>query len=637
MKKMLFMATAAIMAMVSCKKADSDMLDSARFSNDAAAHNKRLSFKNIGVLGYQSANKTGGRGMQPVPVANQYPIELIAELFPPTVNGQEVQASHVDANGSVAYVAYNQRLDGYVGGIEIVDVSNALSPSVVSQVLFPDRDISSVTYHNNRLYFVGACHMPNYPGFTTPAIFGYLDLTNNGTQFAGTGRTFNMPGRVATDLTIDGNRAYITSGNDGVFVTFDLTSETVVSSNGFADLRSVAVNNSTVALYSGDSKLRYFNKSNLSAIRTVDLPADWAEAKRTIAFHNDYLIVSAGKRGVQLFDPTGTKTDEILLPTSLPNINPDEIVTNGVTNNNGYFAAANGAAGIYVADMTPVNNFNVIGRIDLNGSANFVKSVGNYIYVANGRGGIKIIRLVRGTIHGINCNTFPDYAGSSDLVVGASENLVHGQALGLQSLTVNGRLYHCGTVTVLDAVNVNNGGTLEVHGAFSQGQYPAGTGAPFTVKSGGHLMVEGHLKVYGDFVMESNSRLTFLGTNSRITIYGRYIRGNNITIIGTSYVDTYNKLDVTPDYNNVFTFLNSTTNNSSGVSATAVALDAFQRFEFNSLSNPSGAMQTMNIYEGSNLKLTVTFPADYIGRPYRYGKTYNQTVTRNFAAGDIFL
>jgi hypothetical protein len=87
----------------------------------------------------------------------------------------------------------------------------------------------------------------------------------------------------------------------------------------------------------------------------------------------------------------------------------------------------------------------------------------------------------------------------------------------------------------------------------------------------------------------------------------------------------------------VFTFLNSTSNNSSGVSATAVALDAFQRFEFNSLSNPGGAIQTMNIYEGSNLKLTVTFPADYLGRPYRYGKTYNQTVTRNFTAGDVFL
>lgn len=636
MKKSLYAIAFSLLLLIGCRKENIDGLNKSVLSTDSKALSERLSFKNIGVLGYDKANKTGGRLTQPVPEANQYPIELIAELNPPSYNGVLMRASHVHINGTLAYVSYNREGEAYLGGIEIIDVSNALQPAVVAQLLFPDRDVTAVYYHNNRVYFAGALLMPNYPGYTTPAFFGWIDLASNGAAFTQSSAMYNMPGRTATDLQVDNNKLYVTSGSDGVFQIFDLNTNNVTFTETLSDLRSVSIGNSLVGVYAGNGALRYYNKATNSLVRTITMPPDILNAKRSGAFYNDYLLLGTGKTGLQMYDPAGSKVDEILLPATLPGIDPFEIVTNGVSNNNGMIVSANGAAGLYVSDVTSLNTLNVVGRVDLNGSANYVQSSGNHIYVANGRGGFKIIQLVRGTIHGINCQSFPTYTGNANLVVPSGSSQLYGQAMALQSLTVAGNLYHCGTATVLNSLEVENGGVLEMHGAISQGTYPSSVN-PLVIKTGGRLKVEGHLKIYGNLIMQSGSTLEFLGTNSRLTLYGTYTRGTNVRITGTSFIDTYTKLDVTPDYNTVFSYLNTANQSGESVSTTAVALDAFQRFEFNALSNPQGSSNTMFIYEGSNLKLSVTFPADYLGKPFRYSKTTNQSVVSTFAAGNKFF
>lgn len=55
----------------------------------------------------------------------------------------------------------------------------------------------------------------------------------------------------------------------------------------------------------------------------------------------------------------------------------------------------NGGAGIYVGAMIPENDdkVSILGSMDFHASVNFVESKGNYIFVAAGTGGLKILTI----------------------------------------------------------------------------------------------------------------------------------------------------------------------------------------------------------------------------------------------------
>lgn len=535
---MLLSAFAFAVFLISCKKDNSNPSsnESIIVNTDEVSLSKRISTDSIGVLSMQAGASFNGTANTLSETSNKYPMELIGQAASPVYQGNTLRATHVDINGNYAYVSYNTEGEKYLGGIDVFDVTNATQPKMIAEIIFPYRDISAVLYYNNRLYFTGATDIYK-DTVHTPAIVGYIELSNG--IPTSNYKIIGIPGNTGTDLSLLNNTLYVASGTNGGITTINLSSFTVESTITLSDVRSVAASSSRVAAYSGQSGVYTYNSSTLSQLLNWSPGTDIAEAKRTIDFNNDYLLVAAGKQGMLYYNSaSGSKTGSITLPTTIPaNIDPNDVVTNAVSNNAGLFLIANGAAGLYVADETGAHIPELVGSINLDGSANYVKSKGDYIYAATGKGGLKIIKLTRPST--TSCSNLPAYTGSTHLNVNSNDNFSYGGALALQDLNVNGSLYFCGAMSVTSNINVNSNGKFEMHGSLSAGQISKGSSLIINNKA--VVSMEGSLVVYGDLILNNGATLNFLGTGSSIAVYGRVTKNGNATITGT-YTDVFGKI-----------------------------------------------------------------------------------------------
>jgi hypothetical protein len=72
-----------------------------------------------------------------------------------------------------------------------------------------------------------------------------------------------------------------------------------------------------------------------------------------------------------------------------------DYVTNGVSISNNWVYIANGAGGLDIAKLnTTTGQLTWIGNINLGSSANFVEASSNYVFVATGLGGLKILKVI---------------------------------------------------------------------------------------------------------------------------------------------------------------------------------------------------------------------------------------------------
>ncbi|WP_346236760.1 hypothetical protein ABDK00_014015 [Niabella insulamsoli] len=71
-------------------------------------------------------------------------------------------------------------------------------------------------------------------------------------------------------------------------------------------------------------------------------------------------------------------------------------------------------------------------------------------------------------------------------------------------------------------------------------------------------------------------------------------------------------------YNTILEFSADTEDTGASVTATVAEIDEDVEFQFNSLTGTTGTAVTMAVYVGVTQELTVSFPSDYIGRPFRY-------------------
>lgn len=523
-----------------CKKTDlqPSSQEPAIINTNAGELSKHISTDNVGVMAMNVAGSMDATQNTLLDSSNKYPMELVGQAASPIYEGNTLKATHVDINDNYAYVSYNTEGDKYLGGIDVFDLSNVSNIKVVAEIIFPYRDISAILYYNNRLYFTGASDVSKEAGLQTPGIAGYIELSNG--IPTNNIKILNIQGQTGTDLALLNNTLYVASGANGGITTIDISSFQVQKQINLRDVRSVAATSSKLATYSGESGVYTYNPSSLSLLQNWTPGTDIAESKRTIDFNMDYLLVAAGKQGMLYYNSnTGAKVGSVALPLTIPaGIDANDVVTNAVSNNNGLFLIANGAAGLYVADETLSHAIEVVGSLDLTGSANYVKSKGDYIYAAAGKGGLKIIKLTRPTSVS-SCTGLPTYKGDANLNVNSGQNLSYSGAVALQNVNVNASLFFCGAMSISSNCNINSNGRFELHGSLACGQYMKGTS--LIINANSSLNIEGSLVVYGDLILNSGAKLNFLGTGSAITVYGKVIKNSNVTITG-SYIDTFGKL-----------------------------------------------------------------------------------------------
>src|SRR5207249_8467887 len=121
----------------------------------------------------------------------------------PTVSGQVLQATSVSIVGNLALVSYNMVGNPYLGGIDVIDITNKNHPVLTSEALFQNSDVSAVTTSGVNVYLAEAT---GDTGFATPAVFEVVTLVGNQLVLTGN-RRVGLNSFVATSVA-SGTRAY---------------------------------------------------------------------------------------------------------------------------------------------------------------------------------------------------------------------------------------------------------------------------------------------------------------------------------------------------------------------------------------------------------------------------------------------
>lgn len=502
-------------------------------STDAQSLSNRMNYSGSGVLDLVTAGNTNGRSAQDAS-AGSFPLALLAEVSAPSYNGHTLKATHVEVKDHYVYVSYNTQGETYLGGVDVIDITNPNNPVLVVQAILPNTDISTVVYDNGQLYITGAVDVDFNLGLTSPAFVAKIPLQAG--LLTSNYILTSLAGNVGTGLAIADSKYYAISGNNGVVAKLDKATNVVETTIAVSDLRALGRINNKIVVLSGTEGVKVFNADTMGLQSSFATPTDVAEAKRTIDFQGNNVLVSEGYNGLKVYNlSSGSLQQSIAVPAASADIDQNDVVTNAVSVNGDYVYVANGAAGVSIYKTT-AGTLNFVGSIPLAGSSNYVKSVGDYIFVATGNGGLKIIKKV--TVSSIDCTSFATYNGGQWLNVNSGETFNYQGSASLQGINVNANLTFCGSLAVSQGLNVNSNGVFTMKGSLAQGQYNSGS----ALIVNGTMKIEGSVVVYGNMILNSGAHLEFLGSGSSITIYGNVIKNSGVTITG-SYTDTFNKLN----------------------------------------------------------------------------------------------
>lgn len=340
--------------------------------------------------------KEGTTGIE-IDLTKNYAFKLKAEVKAPKVNGDTVQATHVKIIDNMAFVSYNTKGSKYSGGVELFDISDQDNPVLQAQALFPDVDVSAVDYYDGVIYLVGAVD-PESAGYVlaSPAVLISLELSNSKKIMAVSGLV-DLPSYVATDVEIDENYIYATSGSDGKLSILKRSDYSLVTGIDINDARSLSSNAENIyVLNATNEKIQSFKKADFTELEAIEVQGPITdESKTEIDVTDNYILAALNVSGLDIRNLDGTLKERFNRPETPEGGLDEDYVTNSVCLNEELLLIGNGGAGVYVGAMIPENDNNVtlLGSMDFGSSVNFVESRGNYIFVAAGTGGLKIITI----------------------------------------------------------------------------------------------------------------------------------------------------------------------------------------------------------------------------------------------------
>ena len=331
-------------------------------------------------------------------------LKLKAEVAPPTVGGQVLQATAVSIVGNLAVVSYGMVGSQYLGAVDVIDVSNKNQPVLVSEALFQNTDVFAVTTSGSNVYVAEAT---GDTGFASPAVFEIMQLQGNQLVLAGNQRR-GLSSFVATSVAAGASKAFATSGDAGGLFGLNPSTLAVTDSIALHDARWVTVSGGKVVVIQGTpGKLTVYNESNMGLVGSWSFAgADIAESKSQADVAGGKAFIAAGDSGVRVHSiSTGLKVGVVPRPNpdSL-GLSPSVVVTNSVAIDQDLMFISNGEAGVYLAQGSQA--FSTTGSevqqtITMRGklrfgnlqSVNHVALSSGTLIVAAGLGGIKIVQV----------------------------------------------------------------------------------------------------------------------------------------------------------------------------------------------------------------------------------------------------
>src|SRR3990172_8959386 len=277
-------------------------------------------------------------------------LKLRATRNPPTYLGQTLQATHVVLDGNYAYVSYNTQGNTYLGAADVFDISTPNNPKLISTATFVGTDVSAIFYSSGKVFLAEATEDTL---FSYPAVIEEITLVAN--KLSLTTRRKGVSSYVATDIKVSGGKGWVTSGSGGPatggLTILDATDLNLITEDLFLDARSVDVSGGTVTVMQGTgATLRTYDASTNGLLNSYFVGgADIPDSKSMVKVVLDRAFVAAGDGGVRVFSFTSGTVIDSLARVTVTGIDPDLTVTNAVSVSKDFLFAANGEAGVYVA------------------------------------------------------------------------------------------------------------------------------------------------------------------------------------------------------------------------------------------------------------------------------------------------
>jgi len=365
--------------------------------NNATTLSSRVTYLNQ-IIEIDTSLQTQGLAK---PAVDPVSLVLIAEVDPPSINGQTLQATDVYVKGDKAYVAYNMIGEPYLGAVDIFNVRHEDDPELKSSMTFTDSDVNGLTFKDNYLYLAMAT---NRDEFDSPAVVEKVRIIRD--ELTDETETFDVPSWAATDVEVAGNNLFVTSGADSGHVTvIKLSDDEVIFSYPVEDARGVAEDGDDVVVIAGTpARLVTFDYDSGEMLNDYALDGATIDfSKSTVEIHRKKAVVAVGDGGTQIICLEGGEVIETIAPPVVDDLDPSVTVTNAASTDSKTLYMSNGEAGVYVAYTRDkfdsrdcdVDDLQLIGqfRFDDLQSVNQIKAKDDYLFVAGGLGGLKILRV----------------------------------------------------------------------------------------------------------------------------------------------------------------------------------------------------------------------------------------------------
>jgi hypothetical protein len=339
--------------------------------------------------------------------------ELVAEVAPLVIEGNTLSATHITLADNKAYVSYHRQGNIHKGAVEIIDLSNPNFPEIISQASFSKADINAVTSdfqgsEASRKIWLAMSDATH--GAQVIEIESQTGLISENYSRVNISNILDNAGvsASANGITATNNYLYVTSGKTyGGTVVLNKNNLSGVASESYSDAKYIAVNgrnnnSKVVSLVTGDNASIKVGtvgsglNTNSFAIGSIfhQNVIETYRGKSTMEFspiNNNNIYIAKGKDGIALVD---TNNGTILSESKGTMLVAGN--TNGVTTDADYIYAANGADGISISPH-PQNGERIepIFYWDMaedDASANFIMADGEWVFVAKGGGGFKILR-----------------------------------------------------------------------------------------------------------------------------------------------------------------------------------------------------------------------------------------------------
>ena len=338
-------------------------------------------------------------------------LTLVAEILPPMVDGELVQATSVSLrNTAEGLVSYNMRGAPRLGAVDFIKKFNSNSPNLTSSISFNDSDINAVATDGSFVYTAVATDAVSFP---YPAVMERIKILGNSLTLLDNSRV-PLTSYAGTNVMPTEKVVYATSGNAGGVFAFDAKDLNQLGEFPLHDARWVAWDKDSgrivvaqgtpgmLSIFEDDA----FPGGSMNLINTFPFPgANVAESKSTVDLAGGKAFIAAGPDGVQIMClDSGQIIGSVPIPEpSSLGLDPSVVVSNAVSVDEKLMFISNGEAGVYVAWSPESFNENkcntqsvtVLGKLRFNDlqSVNHVAYKSGYLYVAAGLGGVKIVRV----------------------------------------------------------------------------------------------------------------------------------------------------------------------------------------------------------------------------------------------------